>query len=229
MFYRTNDLIHSRRVLWHLEKAIPDILKVYGSNFDIEYARTIALVHNDVKILPGDIPLQDKELEAYVHFEGLSMLNHSTIPTLVNMYSDEANGYSYNSCLVSANEKDTLESQFVSFFDKFDGGGEAWHEIWAGNHHFLLPSGGNHGKEGGYVRRLNEFQSKYQDMKRFFNQFPEYLPKPFDFKSAAERGNIHTESSLQIDSGYPSYERWRRTIMKKEGVKNLLTQIEFLS
>ena len=64
MFYRTNDLIHSRRVLWHLEKAIPDILKVYGSNFDIEYARTIALVHNDVKILPGDIPLQDKELEA---------------------------------------------------------------------------------------------------------------------------------------------------------------------
>ncbi len=61
MFYRSNNLQHSRRVLWHLEKALPLIHTAYGSRFNTEYARTLALVHDDLEILTGDVQLHDKE------------------------------------------------------------------------------------------------------------------------------------------------------------------------
>lgn len=227
MFYRTNDLIHSRRVLWHLEKAVPDIVSVYGDKFDVDFARTLALVHDDVEILTGDVQLYDKEHMSPEELEELAKKERNMIPQMVTMYNAVANGLDYERLLNAAKEKDCLEAQFVSFFDKFDGGGEAWHEIWAGNHYFVLPGGGNNDPSVGYVRRLNEFPSKYLDMAKFFERLPNYLPKPFDFKSAAEQGKPHTEETLQVDSGYSPYERWKRTIMKREGIDLLVTQVEF--
>lgn len=227
MFYRTNDLIHSRRVLWHLEEAIPEIVSVYGDNFNVVFARTLALVHDDAEIIGGDFQLYDKEQMTPEELEGLARAERAIIPEMIRRYGSVANGLDYERLLTAAKDKDCLEAQFVSFFDKFDGGGEAWHEIWAGNHYFLLPGGGNNGYSGGYVRRLNEFPSKYSEMVKFFERFPHYLPKPFDFKSAAESSKPHTAESLKEDSGYPHYERWKRTIMKHEGIDLLVTQVEF--
>jgi hypothetical protein len=227
MFYRTNDLIHSRRVLWHLEEAIPDVVSVYGNTFNIDFARTLALVHDDVEILTGDAQLYDKERMSKEELDTLAREEKSAIPRMVKLYNTIANGIDYGGLLFAAKEKNCLEAQFVSFFDKFDGGGEAWHEVWAGNSLFLRPAGGNDEARGGYVRRLNEFPSKYPAMAKFFEQFPNYLPKPFDFRLAAEQGNPHTEKSLQENSVYPLYERWKRTIMKCEGIDQLITQVEF--
>src|SRR3989338_3992830 len=146
---------------------------------------------------------------------------------MVKMYRPIANWYDYAELLSAAKEKSRLEAQFVSFCDKLDGGGEAWHEIWAGNSFFLRPAGGDDGIHGGYVRRLNEFPTKYPAMKHFFTLFSHYLPEPFDFKSVAKRGKLHTAASLEEDSGYPLYERWKRTIMKREGIEILVTPVEF--
>ncbi len=225
MYYRTNDLIHSRRVLWHLEQALPDIFVAY-KDFKVDFARTLALVHDDIEILTGDVQLYDKERMRKEELEVLAKEESQAIPRLVEKYNAVANGYDYGELLSAAKEKSKLEAQFVSFFDKFDGGGEAWHEVWAGNHRFLRPAGGIP-EEGGYIRRLNDFPNKYPAMARFFEQFPVYLPKPFDFKSVAEQKQPHTEASLLKDSGYPPYERWRRTIMHREGIDKLVTQIEF--
>jgi len=227
MFYRTDDLIHSRRVLWHLEEAIPDILNVYGDDFDVGFARTLALVHDDAEILTGDVTLHDKEQLGSDELEVLAREENDAIPIMVRMYNTVANGFDYEELLTAAKGKSRLEAQFVSFFDKFDASGEGWHEVWAGNHCFLLSAGGNHGQKGGYVRRLNEFPSKYPHMLNFFKRFPDYLPKPFDFKSVAKQGKPHTKASLQEDSGYTNYERWKRTIMKHEGIDRLVTQVEF--
>ena len=227
MFYRTNDLIHSRRVLWHLEEAIPDIVNVYGGDFDIGFARTLALVHDDVEILTGDVQLYDKEHMGQDELEALAREENNAIPKMVTRYNAIANGYAYDELLTAAKAKNRLEAQLVSFFDKFDGGGEAWHEIWAGNHNFLRPAGGDSGHNGGYVRRLNEFPSKYPALGTFFAEFPDYLPAPFDFKSAAEQGLLHTEFSFGRDSGYAPYERWKKTVMKREGVDLLVRQVEF--
>lgn len=227
MFYRTNDLIHSRRVLWHLEEAIPNIVSVYGDNFNVTFARTLALVHDDAEIIGGDVQLYDKEQMTPEELDELAKAERAIIPEMVRKYGSVANGIGYERLLTAAKDKDCLEAQFVSFFDKFDGGGEAWHEIWAGNNYFLLPGGGNNSHSGGYVKRLNEFPTKYPAMARFFEQFPQYLPQPFDFKSAAEGSKPHTAKSLEEDSGYPHYERWKRTIMKHESIDFLVTQVEF--
>ena len=227
MFYRTNVLTHSQRVLWHLEEAIPDILVTYGDDFNIDFARTLALVHDDVEILTGDVQLYEKEHMGDDELDALVREENDAISRIVRMYNKIANGFDYRELLTIAKNKSNLEAQLVSFFDKFDGGGEAWHEVWAGNHYFLLPAGGNHGRKGGYVRRLNEFPSKYPLMINFFELFPEYLPEPFDFKSVAQQGKPHIESSLQEDNGYPLYERWKMTIIGHEGVDLLLTQVEF--
>lgn len=225
MFYRTNDFIHSQRVLWHLEEAIPDIQRVYGNMFDIGFARTLALVHDDAEILTGDVQLYDKERMGREELQALAQGEKAAIPKMIQKYGARANGYNYKELLTAAKEKDRLEAQFVSFFDKFDGAGEAWHEVWAGNQHFVVPAC-EHKHDGGYVRRLLEFTTKYPAMARFFERFPDYIPEPFDFASVAKQSNPHTADSLQNDSGYPPYERWKRTIMKREGVSLLVTRVE---
>ena len=225
MFYRTNNLIHSRRVLWHLEKAIDDILDVFPG-FDVEFTRTLALVHDDVEIITGDVKLHDKEHMSPEELEELTRREMEAISILVDRYSRFANGYGYESLLLTAKNKDRLESQTVSFFDKFDAGGEAWHEVCAGNRMFLRPAGGLVG-EGGYVRRLMEFPDKYPNLIAFFSRFPDYLPKPFDFASLADKGRLHTKESLEEDSGYAPYERWKKTIMQREEVELMTTQVEY--
>jgi hypothetical protein len=226
MFYRTDDLIHSRRTLWHLEEAIPKIVSIYGNSFNVEFARTEAFVHDDVEILSGDVQLYDKERMSREELEALAEEEKLAIPRLVARYNKIANGFDYARLLMAAKEKNCLEAQFVSFFDKFDGAGEAWHEVWAGNSCFLRPAGGNDGTKGGYVRRLNEFPTKYLQMAEFFKQFPEYLPFPFDFKSIAERSVPHTADSLMQDSGYPCYERWKKNVINNEGIERLITMVE---
>ncbi|KKQ87896.1 MAG: hypothetical protein UT09_C0008G0001, partial [Parcubacteria group bacterium GW2011_GWF2_38_8] len=167
MYYRTTDIIHSRRVLWHLEEALSDIVLIYEKKFDVDFARTLALVHDDVEIITGDVQLRDKEKMTKKELESLAKREREAIPKIVEMYSAIANGYDYEVLLYAAKDKTRLEAQFVSFFDKFDGAGEAWHELWAGNNYFLTPAGGSDGDKG-YIRRLGEFVVKYPDMVKFF-------------------------------------------------------------
>ncbi|MBI2665661.1 HD domain-containing protein [Candidatus Woesearchaeota archaeon] len=227
MFYRTNDLIHSRRVLFHLEEGIDNIVSTYDY-FDVEFARTLALVHDDPEIITGDPSTYDKERMTPEQLETLAKTEQEAIAKIVGMYNPVVNGHDYQRLLIAAKIKDCLEAQFVSFFDKLDAAGEAWHEVWAGNACFLRPAGAMiESGEGEYIRRLNEFPRKYPDMAKFFDHFPDYLPKPFEFKQIVEAGKPHTEESLQADSGYPLYELWKRTVLKREGIHHLITQVEF--
>ncbi|MEX0932993.1 MAG: YfbR-like 5'-deoxynucleotidase [Candidatus Pacearchaeota archaeon] len=220
MFYRTNDLIHSRRVLFHLEKAIPNILSVYGNRFRTDFARTLAWVHDDAEIETGDPLLYKVERMTEKERAELKEMEKIAIPEVIKKYGSKVNGFDYGELLTSAKDKDNLEAHFVSFFDKFDGAGEAWHEVWAGNRSFLRPS-----RE--YIERLGEFPTKYPDMKPFFEKFPGYLPKNFNFASVAEKGKPHTPQSLREFSGYLPYEDWKFSILEREGLDNLIRQTEF--
>ena len=176
MYYRTNDLIHARRVLSHLETALYDIQLVYGTSFDTNFARTFALVHDDAEIITKDISLHDKEQMTPAEKEEHKRKELAAIETLAQRYPEKANGYDYRDLLLAALHKDRLEAQLVSLFDKHDGFGEACHEVWAGNSRFVRAAGGiKDGKTGSYVRRINEFPTKYPAMKPFFQQFPHYL------------------------------------------------------
>lgn len=226
MFYRTNLLDHSRRVCFHLEEAAKDILAVYP-RFDFERARVMAQVHDDAEIITGDVMLYKKESMTEEELKELARRETEAIPLLVERFGLNAGNYDYVDLLIEAKGKETLESQFVSFFDKLEGGGEAWHEVFAGNPKFLRPSGGKDFRSGGYIRRLKDFRLKYEMMGIFFSIFPEYLPKPFDFQLALEVGKPHDEKSIHQDSGFPCYELWKKAIIKRAGIEKLITQVEF--
>ena len=228
MFYRTTDLIHAHRVLWHLEDMLPDIVSVFP-DFRIDYARTLAFLHDDVEVLSGDVQLHDKEQMTAQERAALEREEASLIPCMVGRYSPVANGFSYADLLLDAKGKRFLEAQFDSFCDKFDGFGEACHEVWAGNKSFALPAGGRNGTSGGYVRRLNDFVDKYPLMRPFFAAFPHYLPEPFAFD--AVEGAPHTQQSLFAPTGYAPYDRWKSTVIRRElsrgKLVQLTTQVEF--
>jgi len=227
MFYRTNDLIHIKRVVGHFEQIIPKIKEVYGNNFNYEFARAAAEVHDDPEIITTDIPLYEKELMNKEKRERLSLEEDKAIENLVERYGLFFKGYSYKELLYSTKNKDRLETQFISFCDKFDGAGEAWHEIWAGNEFFVLPAGGKDAKTGGYIRRLKEFSEKYPKMVAFFEEFPEYSVDEFNFELIPYKNKPHTIKSLKKNSGFLLYELWKKSVIKTEGTKNLVTQLEF--
>ena len=98
----------------------------------------------------------------------------------------------------------------VSYCDKFDGFGEAMHEVWAGNKAFCRPAGGSEAR-GGYVRRLWEFPDKYPQLAALLSQeHPMFRPQRIDFEAIAKNGKYHTiedkynaerrEKELELDS-----------------------------
>ena len=231
MYYRTNDLIHLKRVIGHFEQMIPQIKKVYGDKFNYDFARASAEVHDDPEIftslLGRDVTLYEKERMNEKEKKKLSDEEEKAIPKLVERYGLFFKGFDYEELLYSTKEKNKLETQIISFCDKFDGAGEAWHEIWAGNEFFVLPAGGKNAKSGGYIRRFKEFKEKYPSLNPFFEEFPEYLLNEFDFEKIPSGKKPHTIKSLKKDSGFPLYELWKKSVIKTEGVKNLVTQLEF--
>ncbi len=222
MFYRTNDFIHSQRVLWHLEDMMPDIVEVYPA-FRVNYGRTLGFMHDDCEIRTGDPSLHSKEQMTLEEASLLAQREEDAVAWMVGRYGPVANGFSYADLLLDAKSKASLEAQFVSFCDKFDGFGEACHEVWAGNMSFALPAGGRNGSSGGYVRRLNDFVDRYPLMRPFFAAFPHYLPGPFDFR--AVEGSPHTKQSLFAPTGYAPYDRWKSTVIAREMTRGNLVQL----
>jgi hypothetical protein len=227
MLYRSNDLIHSRRVLEHLDEALLRIVDVYGDDFNVKYARTLALVHDDLEIITGDVQLNDKETMSDAGKAKLKEQEYEGVVELTSRYSEVANGISYGDLLRSTIEKDSLEAQMVSFFDKFDAAGEAWHECFAGNLYFAIVASGRNKIDGGYIKRMRKFPHKYPMTIPFFQKNPEYLPVSVDINKIVAEGEPHW-NVITHDTGHFLYEKWKRNIRDIEGDGNLLNQKEFL-
>ena len=61
MHYRTNDLIHSKRVHLLVNDILPTIAPIYNNGLNPSKALTLALVHDDAEILTGDVQLYYKD------------------------------------------------------------------------------------------------------------------------------------------------------------------------
>ena len=137
MFYRTDLLIHTRRVKFMLESFLPVVMELYP-DFDAEKARRIAIYHDDYELQPiGDIPLQ---LKLKMNGHQMSELEEREIAAAEAMahdYPKKVGGYKYLQLLLHAVRKDCREAQLVSLADKYDGYCEALHEVLAGNLVFL--------------------------------------------------------------------------------------------
>lgn len=228
MFYRTNNLVHSRRVLFLLEEILP-IIKMLYPNFDEVKAKLIALHHDNHEIVleGGDIPLQYKLMMSNEELSDLEQKEILAVEMQSKSYPKHIKGYEYKQLSMHAIFKDCIEAQIVSFIDKIDGYCEAIHEVLAGNAVFLEPIINYN------LKTFNNLNVKYHLIKKVF-ELKEYwfdLGIVVDLKEFFENGSKgtkpHTIETIKKKTVIPSYEKWKEITISKFGINLLINQIEF--
>jgi hypothetical protein len=226
MFYRTNLLIHSQRVVALLESVIPLAKKLYP-DFDARKARLIARHHDDYELQPiGDVPLQ---LKLKMNGHELSSLQEKEVlsaEAMAQVYPRRVGGYNYLQLLLHAIRKDCIEAQLVSVVDKDDGYCEALHEVLAGNTVFLEPIINYNAKT------FDCLSGKYPLIEKMFSSGHNLLSVPVvglsEFFTNGERGaQLHTLEIIARKTGIPVYEEWKKTTIKNMSVSPLVNQTEF--
>lgn len=225
MYYRTTDWQHSWRVSWHVEQIIPLTHQVYPG-FNGELARRLALVHDDLEMITGDVQLYRKEQMSRDELQQLRQKEQDAIAQVAARFPFSIDGYPYREMLQMVLDKKCLEAQVVSYCDKFDGFGEALHEVFAGNPRFLRPVQGND-KTRGYIGRLKEFEQKYPELQPLLRQdHPLFSPSRINFDQIAIEGKPFTRESIVGRTGYAPYDWWKFNIISKGGINDLVEQKE---
>lgn len=226
MYYRTTDWQHSWRVSWHVEQIIPLMHHVFPG-FNGELSRRMALVHDDLERITGDVQLYRKEQMNKDELQQLRQREQAAIAQLAAQSPFAIDGYPYRELLQMAFDKSCLEAQVVSYCDKFDGFGEALHEVFAGNPRFLRPVQGND-KTKGYIGRLKEFEHKYPELQPLLQQdHPMFNPARINFEQMVIDGKPFTRESVVQPTGYAPYDRWKFNIISNGGINDLVEQKEF--
>jgi 5'-deoxynucleotidase YfbR-like HD superfamily hydrolase len=219
MFYRTDLVIHTERVLAIAEELLPLAIKTLD-NFDPELVRVLALVHDDAEIVTGDVQLYDKLRMTSEQLAQLDKEEEKALELLAKRFPEKINGYVYKEVLKLPIKKEKVEAQFISLCDKLDAYGESFHEIYAGNRYFINPC-------ETYVDLLMEgkFASKFPLLSPLFKEkhilltpaFPNY-----DYEKILAFGKLHTEESIEIDTGNPIYEFWKMITKKRWRISGLI-------
>ncbi len=226
MYYRTTDWQHSWRVFWHVEKIIPLTHQVYPG-FNGELTRRLALVHDDLEMITNDVTLYRKEQMSQDELQQLRQREQDAIAQIAARFPFSIDGYPYREMLQMVHDKKCLEARVVSYCDKFDGFGEALHEVFAGNSRFLRPVQGND-KTRGYIGRLKEFEQKYPELQPLLQQnHPLFRPTRINFDQIAMEGNPFTRESVVEPTGYAPYDWWKLNIINYGGMNELVEQKEF--
>jgi hypothetical protein len=220
MFYRTNLYIHSRRLFVLIKDSAEMINSIYGDDFDIDKALTLALVHDDAEIVTGDIQLYYKERMSVEELKEVDDDEEKAIGVLCERWPDKINGFSYRDLLFHALRKDCIEAQIVSYFDKIDAFCEALHELHAGNFRFEGPA-------HNYVWRVRDFPKKFPQLGNFlFGEEPLIkYPQNLDTDSMLAHGDFHNSNSVREKTGIEFYDRWKELTIENFG-ESVLTEIK---
>jgi hypothetical protein len=237
MFYRSNLFTHSKRVLWLLQSVLPLAESVFGEKFDTTKAQLMAVVHDDLEIVLGDIMAGHKIKMSPAQLAEVVRQEQTAIDEIAQRYPTTILGYNYRDLLIEGQEQKTLESKLLKYADRFDAFGEALHEVYAGNRGFTTPS--VHAEFGvidlpvkfslnwlgPFVQNNPEFSELFARSHPLF-----WVPLEFDIPGTAKQGAPHTQNSIIKNSGYGPYDFWKKIILDSgdsEEIENLFTQKEF--
>src|SRR3989344_845874 len=217
MHYRTNDLIHSKRVHFLVNDILPTIAPIYNNGLNPSKALTLALVHDDAEILTGDVQLYYKDRMSLEQLTELELKEEQAIEQLSKIWPEKINNFSYKELLSHALHKNCLEAQVVSYCDKIDGFCEAVHEIYAGNQKFT-------GSAVAYLKKLNQFPEKFPLLKKILPlNHPLLFPlKELNLQNMLEGTQFHTLETIKNQTEIPHYNRWKELTIKYFGVSLLL-------
>ncbi len=217
MFYRTNLWTHTHRMSWMVE-AVADAVKSVYPMFDVELARTMAFVHDDIEMIIGDIMYGAKLNMSKAQMDALKQEELNAVKKLASQYPEKMNGYSYGALMKRYEHlaADDLEAQIVKYIDKFDSVGEGVHELLAGNKSFLY---------GFSAETLPPLVSLMPFFEKVYDTYPIFGPILLpDVAAMVAQGKPHTEASLQKNTSYPPYNIWKHIVRTHGGDmgKNML-------
>ncbi len=219
MFYRTNLWNHSRRVSWLVEEMKPYARAVFQEAYDPDKAYALALVHDDAEILTGDVQAGNKSKMSVAELAAIDEQEHEAIETLAERFPPKVGPYLYKDLLTDALTKESLEAQVVMLVDKLDAFGETLHEIFAGNQCFVTNVVNHYGTiplpSDYYITYLSTVTQRYPALEQLFHQRSWLFAQPetCDFKAVCQHAKLHTEQSIQQETGYPHYDGWKRVIL----------------
>ena len=107
MFYRTTVFSHAKRVQWLVEDIIARAKEIHPA-FDGEFARALALVHDDIEIVIGDVQLSRKELMSSQAYAALVDAEKHAGEVLAKRWPHQVNGYAYNELLRAENTQERI-------------------------------------------------------------------------------------------------------------------------
>jgi 5'-deoxynucleotidase YfbR-like HD superfamily hydrolase len=228
MYYRSNLWQHSLRLLWLIEAIASTAQKHIV--FDVEKTRIMALVHDDAEIITGDVQAGVRALMSKEELAKVDRKEEEGIEVLSAKYPKMVHGYEYKILLTEMLHKNTLESQLVSYVDKFDAYNESIHEILAGNIALLR-------SVMFYVKTFALFPQKFPALKDFFSD--QSTPLTFvdnrlnsTLVIASRYASLlpYTKDSIRVESDFPFYNEWKRIIIDRggeEGLRWLIEQHEY--
>ena len=228
MFYRTNLLIHTKRIRAMIEFFLPFLLEKFPC-LDIQLLFWMIEHHDDLELITGDYPLQLKLLMTPQQRERLKDEEFAALELLSRSYPKKIKGYEYRATMLRIMEKNCIESQILSFVDKIDGYSEALHELLAGNNVFLEPIW-NYPHKTFNEASLDE---AYPLLKELFSSKNLFFHSKmvFDIKDYYQSGTIgpipHNEETLKRTVGFYQYPIWRDVTIRTFGKETLIKQQEF--
>lgn len=215
MFYRTNLWIHSRRVRRTVARVGPLIAAKTGLPFDQQYAEAMALVHDDLELIIGDVQAGNKTKMNAAQRAELKRREEAAIEELATRYPSRVGRYSYRDLLLAVHHDRGPESWAVQIADKLDAFEEAMHEIFAGNTRFTTPVTTEFGQLAlpydHYVTYFSGFAARYPEV-AFLVQGPDKFLEIDDTRDCnmiAARGAPHTLASLDQPTGFQPYDLWK--------------------
>ena len=235
MWYRSNLWSHSRRVAWITEEIVSIASEVLSSSFDPQKAIAIALVHDDAEIVFGDIQAGNKAKMTQEELSEIKKLERDAIQQLSLTYPKNLSVYNYESLLLEAAEKSSLESMIVNWADKYDAFGEALHEIYSGNTLWTKNVENKYGKISlpteYYINYFNKFDKQFPAITPLLLKKNLWLSIPVDphIENILPISKEHTLASLHEHKGYAPYDQWVAITLRhgtEEDISNLYIKKE---
>ncbi len=221
MIYRTNLLLHSKRVYYMLNEIMPLAKQAFGNELDEKKALALAIVHDDAEIITGDIQLGDKLNMTKKELEKIDEDEAKAIDEISSKWPKTVMGYSYRDLLMHALRKDCVEAEIVSYCDKMDAYCESIHEILAGNMIFTTAI-------DTYTMVLNKFAEKFPRIAKLLKmEHPLLLmPGKIDQGKIPKEIIFYSEESAAAKTGIPQYDKWKEITINNIGIETLTKRIE---
>ena len=235
MFYRTNLYTHSLHLGWIINELMPNLNQAFGVKVNMDKLLVMALVHDDLEIIMGDVQAAHKEAMDKKQADELDKTEKQAINEIAQRFPEKIGQYNYKDLLTEAQALETLESQILRYVDLLDGMCEALHEIYGGNKTFATNAVDEYGRHPTpfelYIPRMSKFTETYPETKPLFDTDSPLLniPQVINFKNIAQSHSPHTKESLLKDVSYPLYDHWKKMIREyadEDEYKNLYNKKE---